>query len=163
MIAVMIKVLSTTARFIAEDLAVKSPTLSIALLASVAVLSGSAPDLRVSSAGPTLSWGSAAIAQSSPQADEMTRFRDTKKSIEILRLQTVGDIKKLIGTVPPIKCHEATSLNSLNADVKTVVVNFCNKSKELVQESKIPISRFNQLLMEEQVRLQQQQAAPKKP
>ncbi len=162
----MIMVLFTTARFIAEDLAVKSPTLSIALLASVAVLSGSAPGLRVSSVGASLTWNSAAIAQPSPQAaDEMTRFRDTKKSIEILRLQTVGDIKKLVGTVPPIKCHEASSLNSLSSEVKTVVVNFCNKSKELVQGSKIPISRFNQLLMEEQARIQQQQqqTAPKKP
>jgi hypothetical protein len=160
----MIKVLFTTARFIAEDLAVKSPTLSIALLAA-AILSGAAPGLRVSSAGPSLTWGSAAIAQPSPQAvDEMTRFRDTKKSIEVLRLQTLGDIKKLIGTVPPIKCHDASTLNSLSSEVKTVVVNFCNKSKELVQESKIPVTRFNQLLMEEQARIQQQQqAAPKKP
>jgi hypothetical protein len=162
----MIKVLFTTARFIAEDLAVKSPTLSIALLAA-AILSGAAPGLRLSSARPSLVWGeSAAIAQPSPPAvDEMTRFRDTKKSIEVLRLQTLGDIKKLIGTVPPIKCHDASTLNSLSSEVKTVVVNFCNKSKELVQESKIPVTRFNQLLMEEQARIQQQQqqAAPKKP
>jgi hypothetical protein len=159
----MIQVLFGLTRFSFEDLVVKSPTLSIALLTSVALLSGGAPGLRISAAGPTIAWGTAAIAQ--PQAtDEMTRFRDTKKSIEILRLQTVSDIKKLIGNVPPIKCHEAASLNNLSTEVKAVVVNFCNKSKALVQDSKIPVSRFNQLLMEEQSRLQQQQqAAPKKP
>lgn len=162
-VAVMIKVLFNSVRSVAEDLAVKSPTLSIALLASVAVLSGAAPALQGSAAGPTIAWRSVAIAQPAPQADEMTRFRDTKKSIEILRLQTVGDIKKLIGSVPPIRCHDASTLTSLSPEVKTVVVNFCNKSKELVQDSKIPVNRFNQLLMEEQVRLQQQQTAPKKP
>lgn len=116
---------------------------SMTLLCTVGLLSGLAPDLSASS--PTLIFSSIATAQAVSD-DEVARFARTALTIERRRQAVVEDIKNRTGgNVPEISCDSPERLDSLPANIREDVRNFCEFSRQTIQANQITVGRFLQI------------------
>lgn len=122
-----------------------SRSLLAGVLSTFGLLTGLVPTL--SHRAPGIVFDAAAYAQA-VRVDELTKYAKSVLDIEPLRQQAYNDIKKLLGddTVPPIDCSDLDSL-SAKKDVRAIAVNFCQKSKTLVEQNDLTIKRFNEITM----------------
>lgn len=126
----------------------KTLTRSVLLIAGgltvTGLLLGSAPSL--SGKIPYLILGIPAIAQEFNQ-DQVMKYARVFLEIEELRQNAHTEIKRIMNstTVPDIACHRRESLQGLSREARQVVVEFCNRSKELVQSSGLTVAEFNQI------------------
>lgn len=117
-------------------------SLFVSALASVGVLSGFAPDL--SRRSTNFSFISAAYAQSVTNT-EVTKYARAVLVMEPVRQTAFTEIKKMIrsGDIPPIVCHKPKSLNTLPSKARKIAVNYCKRSKQIVESNGLTINRFN--------------------
>lgn len=117
-----------------------SRSLVIGAFATVGVLSGFTPDL---SQGLSNASSSAAYAQAVSNT-EVTNYARAVLAMEPVRQTAFNEIKKIIrGDIPPIVCHQPRSLNALPGNARKIAVNYCKRSKEIVESNGLRINRFN--------------------
>lgn len=115
-------------------------SLIVGTFATVGVLSGVAPDLSRPS---KLVSNSAAYAQAVSNP-ELTNYARAVLVMEPIRQTAFNEIKKIIrGDIPPIVCHKRQSLNALPRNARKIAVNYCNRSKQIVESNGLTINRFN--------------------
>lgn len=124
-------------------------SLIIGTLATMGVVSGAT--IEFTAHNPQLAWQTASAQGQSNYSDTIiTNFAQAVLAIEDLRNQAYEDIKKIAGTVPEIACHESNSLRNLPSEVREIVVQYCNDSKDIVENSGISTTQFNELATEAQ-------------
>lgn len=116
-------------------------SLIVSTFATVGVLSGVAPDLSGHSS--KIVSNSAAYAQGVSNT-ELTNYARAVLVMEPVRQTAFNEIKKMIrGDIPPIVCHRPRSLNALPSNARKIAVNYCNRSKQIVESNGLTINRFN--------------------
>ena len=124
-------------------------SLIIGTLATMGAVSG--VTIEFTAYNPQLVWQNASAQGQSNYSDTIiTNFAQAVLAIEDLRNQAYEDIKKIAGTVPEIACHESDSLRNLPSEVRKIVVQYCNDSKDIVENSGISTTQFNELATEAQ-------------
>ena len=124
-------------------------SLIIGTLATMGAVSG--VTIEFTAYNPQLVWQTASAQGQSNYSDTIiTNFAQAVLAIEDLRNQAYEDIKKIAGTVPEIACHESDSLSNLPSEVRKIVVQYCNDSKDIVENSGISTTQFNELATEAQ-------------
>jgi hypothetical protein len=122
---------------------VLSQSLIVGTLSAAAVLSGFTPSWSGRSA---FVFSNSAYAQSSITSEEVTNYAKSVLAIEPIRLSAYSEIKEKVGSgnIPAIACYKPESLKSLsNKNLRAIAVNYCKKSKEIVESNGLTSSRFN--------------------
>lgn len=110
-------------------------------ITTVGIFSGFTPDLSGRS-GNFIS-SSPAYAQAVSNT-EVTKYARAVLVMEPVRQTAFNEIKKMIrGDIPPIVCHKSKSLNALPDNARKVAINYCKRSKEIVESNGLTINRFN--------------------
>jgi hypothetical protein len=117
-------------------------SLIVGAFATLGVLSGVGSDL--SGRSSELVFSSAAYAQAVSN-NELANYARAVLVMEPVRQTAFNEIKKIIrsGNIPPIVCHRPQSLNALPRNARKIAVNYCNRSKEIVESNGLTINRFN--------------------
>ena len=104
-------------------------------------LSGLAPDL---SGRSILIFSSRAYAQAVSNT-EVTNYAQAVLAMEPVRQESYDEIKKIIGSseVPSIVCYKPASLEALPGNARNIALNYCNRSKNIVESNGLTIARFN--------------------
>jgi hypothetical protein len=95
---------------------------------------------------PTI--GKTTLAQDanlSPQ--QMRSYAQSVLQIEPIRQAAYRDIKNIVGNddVPAIACHQPNSLNGLSRQVRSIAVEYCNRSIAIVEDNGLSIEAFNNI------------------
>jgi Domain of unknown function (DUF4168) len=107
---------------------------------------GRSPSLAFS-----LSFKSAAYAQSAISDDEIHSYAQTVLEMEPYRISAYDQIKRITGAeVPPILCHRASSLNSLDPSIRDIAISFCNQAVSIAESHNLSITRFNEITIAQQ-------------
>ena len=116
---------------------------SIFMVLATVGLSGLAPDL---SGRSILIFSSRAYAQAVSNI-EVTNYAQAVLAMEPVRQESYDEIKKIIGSseVPSIVCHKPASLDALPGNARNIAVNYCNRSKNIVESNGLTIARFNEI------------------
>lgn len=125
-----------------------SKSLLIGLLAGVGVCAGAVPNFLVKQ--PFVGGGVAVAQNFSDQ--EITSYARTVLKLEQIRLQAYNDMKQKIGSgnIPNIVCNQPETLNSLNRDVRSIAINYCNQSKQIVETNGLTSAKFNGITVSQQ-------------
>ncbi|MUL37126.1 DUF4168 domain-containing protein [Gloeocapsopsis dulcis] len=118
-----------------------SRSLIVATISSVSVFSGLVPNL----AGARLSeFSSVAYAQAVSNA-EVTQYARSVLVMEPVRQTAFNEIKRIIASdnVPAIVCNQPRSFSSLPPNARNIAVDFCKRSRQIVESNGLPIDRFN--------------------
>lgn len=67
--------------------------------------------------------------------------------IEPLRQRALQDIQTVLNSqeVPSIACNRAQSYQDLPAEVQSLIVDYCNRSQNIVQQQGLTVSEFNNI------------------
>lgn len=126
-----------------------------AAIASLTVLSGGA-GVSIPTAMGNVTLGAAAQAQgSSISSDDITGYAASVLEMEAPRNEALSQIKTLLtGTSHDISsidlsCKGTANLNqlprSLRGDIRTIIVNYCNQARTIVQSNGITAEDFNRI------------------
>lgn len=126
-----------------------------AAIASLTVLAGGA-GVSVPTATGNVTLGAAAQAQgSSVSSEEVTAYAASILEMEAPRNEALSQIKTLLtGTSHDISsidmsCTGTANLNqlprNLRGDIRTIIVNYCNRASEIVQSHGLPGRLFNRI------------------
>ncbi|MES1022299.1 DUF4168 domain-containing protein [Gloeocapsa sp. BRSZ] len=118
-----------------------SRSLVIATLSSVSVVSGLVPNLAGSR---QVEFSSVAYAQAVSNA-EVTNYARSVLVMEPVRQTAFNEIKRIISSdnIPPIVCNQPRSFSSLPTDARNIAVEFCKRSRQIVESNGLTINRFN--------------------
>ncbi len=123
---------------------VLSHALILGVVSGVSLFTGFTPGLHPQ-------WGAPAYAQATQTvADEEAKsYARAVFSIEPIREAAFAEIKKNMGAeeVPAIACHKPDTVEKLPTTIRTIAVNYCNKSKQIVEQSGLTTARFNVITM----------------
>lgn len=120
--------------------------LLVGLGATLLMVTGWLPTLRLRPDATEVSFGSGALAQAiNINSDELGRYAQSVAVIEPMRQTAYDEIKRILGSdeVPPIACHRPNSLNNLRPNIRQIATNYCNRAIEVVEENGLTIGRFN--------------------
>lgn len=103
-----------------------------------------------------------AIAQTPVTNLEITTYATSVLDIEPHRQEAYEEIKRRIGSVPPIDCYNSNSLNALNPQIRGIVQQYCQQSERIVTGNGLNTQRFNEITrlqqtdpqLEERIRLE---------
>jgi signal recognition particle receptor subunit beta len=113
----------------------------VTFLAVIAILGGVIPEFSWTT--DVVSFQSSAYTQDFT-ADQIKRYAKAVLSIENERKQAYQAISQILGKSPPvITCNHRESFNNLPANAQRIAVDYCNKSKEIVQVSGFTAAQFN--------------------
>jgi signal recognition particle receptor subunit beta len=113
----------------------------VTFLAVIAILGGVIPEFSWTT--EVVSFQSSAYTQDFT-ADQIKRYAKAVLSIENERKQAYQAISQILGKSPPvITCNHLESFNNLPANAQRIAVDYCNKSKEIVQVSGFTAAQFN--------------------
>lgn len=120
-----------------------SQSFVIGCLAAAGLASGWVPSL--SERSPAQMFSTAAVAQAAPSAAELKSYAQAVLAVEEVRQASYRDIKKIVGSngIPAIACHKPQSLKGLPQGVRVIAVEYCNKSKKIVESNGLTIDKFN--------------------
>lgn len=120
-----------------------SQSFVIGFLAAAGLASGWVPSL--SERSPAQMFSTAAVAQAAPSEAELKSYARAVMAVEEVRQLSYRDIKKIVGSngIPAIACHKPKSLQGLPQNVRVIAVEYCNKSKKIVESNGLSIDRFN--------------------
>jgi len=118
-----------------------SRSLIVATLSSASVLSGWVPNLV---GARLLEFSSVAYAQAVSNA-EVTQYARSVLVMEPVRQTAFNEIKRIIASdnVPSIICNQPRSFSSLPTNARNIAVDFCKRSRQIVESNGLPIDRFN--------------------
>ena len=132
-----------TAKLQQPRLQLFSQSFVIGLLAAAGLASGWVPSL--SERSPAQMFSTAAVAQAAPSDADVKNYARAVLAVEEVRQLSYRDIKKIVGSsgIPAIACHKPKSLQGLPQNVRVIAVEYCNKSKKIVESNGLTIDRFN--------------------
>lgn len=121
-----------------------SQSLLAATLSLAGLLSGLVPTFSQSE--PVLVFSYAAVAQNFSD-EQITNYARTVLALEKDRQQAYAQIKSKIGNgnMPNIVCNQPQTINSLPENVRDIAENYCNQSKQIVQENGLTPAQFNEI------------------
>jgi hypothetical protein len=124
-----------------------SQSFVIGFLAAAGLASGWVPSLSEHS--PEQMFSTAAVAQSAPSKTDLQNYARAVLAVEEVRQLSYRDIKKIVGSggIPAIACHKPKSLQGLPQNVRVIAVEYCNKSKKIVESNGLTIDQFNAITM----------------
>ena len=118
-------------------------SLMASILAVMGVVGGTVPEF--SRYPLQLSFGFSAYTQDFNQA-QIEKYAKAVLEIETLRQTAYQQIQEIIGNDPPnIICNQPNSFKELPRDAQKIAVNYCNKSKSIVENSGLTVRQFNDL------------------
>ncbi len=119
-----------------------SKSLIVAIISTMGWVSGLAPGF--SGRLPVLGFNPAVLAQA-VSAQDVSNYARAVLALEPVRKDALARIEKILGKVPPIVCSDSNTLDALSGEARTIAVNFCNKSKEIVESNGLTTNTFNQI------------------
>jgi Domain of unknown function (DUF4168) len=142
----------------------RSRSLWIGTISAAGLLLGWVPSVQLSSGQApangaayglspslSLSFSGAAYAQSAISDDEIHSYAQTVLEMEPYRISAYDQIKRITGAeVPPILCHRASSLNSLDPSIRDIAISFCNQAVSIAESHNLSITRFNEITIAQQ-------------
>ncbi|PSO61835.1 MAG: hypothetical protein BRC38_17180 [Cyanobacteria bacterium QH_6_48_35] len=80
---------------------------------------------------------------------QVMNFSRAVLEIEPLRQSTYDELKKIMGSqsVPSIACNEQQNWRGLSEQAQKIVINYCNRAREIVKSNNLTISQFNEIKM----------------
>jgi hypothetical protein len=112
-------------------------------LSAIALLGGFVPE--VSRQIPKLVFSFSAYAQDFSQ-QEVVNYTKAVYQVELLRRQVYDRLKETTSEPPSgIVCDRPDTYSHLTDNVREIVVNHCDRFKEIVRENNLSVSRFNEL------------------
>lgn len=122
-----------------------SKSLIVGVVSTVGLLSGFVPEL--SGKSPTLNFHASVYAQSDGDVQNFARAAYT---IEKRRLAVSEEVKKITGSVPDIACNQPDRLESFPGNVRGIIVDFCNFSRQTIEKSGLTVQQFNDIMTRRQ-------------
>jgi hypothetical protein len=114
------------------------------ILAAMSLLSGVIPKITFSS-NRFLNWDNIAYAQEYT-SEEIYNYAKAGFEQEMLRQQVYQEIKSMVNQPPPdITCDQPNTMNNIPTNIRGIVNNYCNRSRQIVGDNNLSIQRFNQL------------------
>ncbi|NER36858.1 MAG: DUF4168 domain-containing protein [Oscillatoria sp. SIO1A7] len=86
-----------------------------------------------------------AYAQSIITDEEIANYAQSVLEIEPLRQQLYNEIKKIVGTPPPVVCNDPSTSDLLTGDARDIADSYCEESKAIVEKNELSIRRFNEI------------------
>ncbi|MDB9312541.1 DUF4168 domain-containing protein [Spirulina sp. CS-785/01] len=86
----------------------------------------------------------AAVAQDFSE-QELRSYARALLEIEPHRQRAYNEIKDQAGSVPNIVCNRRGTFSGLPGNARQIASNYCNQSREIVEEVGLTIERFNQI------------------
>lgn len=82
---------------------------------------------------------------SSVTAKEIQNYAKAVLSIESSRIAAYNDIQKIINDekVPDVTCTKVDTIAALPKSIQDIVVNYCNKAKEIGEKQGLTMPQFN--------------------
>ncbi|MGK7926817.1 MAG: DUF4168 domain-containing protein [Spirulina sp.] len=79
--------------------------------------------------------------------EEIQSYASAVLNMEPIRQEAYNDIKKLVtpDDPPNIICNAGATFSGLPGNARQIAVNYCNTSRQIVQDSGLSIERFNQI------------------
>lgn len=127
-------------RFQVQGIRVK--LLCVSALSALGILTGSVPHLTLEA---TQWMGTHSASAQTITPEEMGNYARSIVAIEQQRSQAYQEVESILNYVPAIDCRNTDSVNQLDREVKTIVVNYCEGSKNLVTSNGLTIQRFNEI------------------
>ncbi|MFM7905935.1 MAG: DUF4168 domain-containing protein [Microcystis sp.] len=113
----------------------------VTFLAVIAILGGLIPEFSCTT--EVVSFRSSAYTQDFT-ADQIKRYATAVLWIETERKEAYQAISQILGKSPPaITCNQRESFNNLPANAQRIAVDYCNKSKKIVQDNGFTAAQFN--------------------
>ncbi|MFM8300373.1 MAG: DUF4168 domain-containing protein [Microcystis aeruginosa] len=113
----------------------------VTFLAVIAILGGLIPEFSWTT--EIVSFRSSAYTQDFT-ADQIKRYATAVLWIETERKEAYQAISQILGKSPPaITCNQRESFNNLPANAQRIAVDYCNKSKKIVQDNGFTAAQFN--------------------
>jgi hypothetical protein len=122
-----------------------SQSLIIGTLATVGLISGVIPDITAKHSN--LIFSSVASAQQQQiESSEIRSYALAVLGMEPARQEAYDEIKRIINREPPaIVCNKPDSFKALPGNARNIALNYCKRSKEIVESNGLTIARFNEI------------------
>ena len=122
--------------------------LSTTVLASIGLMTGVVPEISKRSPDINLALltisNNAYAQQFTPEETE--NYAKAGYQVELLRREVYQEIKTLINEpLPNIVCDDRSTLDSLQPEVEEIANNYCDRSRQIVQQNNLTVDRFNEL------------------
>ena len=120
--------------------------LSTTVLASIGLMTGVVPEVSKSpDINLVLTISNNAYAQQFTP-EETENYAKAGYQVELLRREVYQEIKTLINEpLPNIVCDDRSTLDSLQPEVEEIANNYCDRSRQIVQQNNLTVDRFNEL------------------
>lgn len=94
----------------------------------------------------TLTINHQVLAQT-PSDDELQKYAQAAKEIEILRQSTFTQIEAQVGKqqTNQLACNQTATINQLPESARSIAQNYCTQSEAIVKKNGLTISQFNQI------------------
>jgi glutathione peroxidase-family protein len=122
---------------------IASKSLIVGLLSTTGLLFGIIPELRGDRPIVVLN-SSSAYAQQAISDEEVQKFARAAYAIERKRLSVSDEVKKRSGSI--ISGFVCNQLDTVSPDIRSLVVDFCNFSRQTIESSGLTVQRFNQIM-----------------
>ncbi len=105
---------------------------------------------------PEINWQTKTIrieSQVLAQSDgDLQKYAQAAQEIETLRRSTFSQIEAKVGKqkANQLACNQASSLNQLPDDARSLAQNYCNQSEAIVKKHGLTINQFNQITQQRQ-------------
>ncbi|MCT0255237.1 MULTISPECIES: DUF4168 domain-containing protein [unclassified Synechocystis] len=112
-------------------------------LAFLGLFGGMVPEVSWHPTALVFRW-SAYSQEFSPES--INHYAKAVLAIEVERKKAFEEIQTLIGRVPPqLTCTNRDSIRKLPRNAQAIAVNFCNRSKQIAEESGLKPGEFNRI------------------
>jgi len=122
--------------------------LKIALVTTSFLFAGSGLDIILNKALGNNPFQISAVGQAQAYNEQqLENYAQAVLAIEKLRQNTFGEIQNVLDSqeVPKVACNRSESYKDLPSDARSLIINYCNRSKEIVQKQGLTVSEFNQI------------------
>ena len=112
----------------------------VGTLTLLSLLSGIVPGLSGRSAN--FAFSSSAHAQSVDN-DNVRRYARAVLLMEPPRQRAYTQIKKILGSVPNVVCHQPNSIQALPRQARPIAIDYCKQYTSIVASTGLTIPKFN--------------------
>ncbi|MBD1913725.1 MULTISPECIES: DUF4168 domain-containing protein [unclassified Leptolyngbya] len=124
--------------------------LTISALSATGLLMGWVPNLSLT---PNVAiMGQSAQAQAAISDADIRNYARSVLTIESRRQEALQNLRNASPNqqVPNIRCNDRNSLNGLPRQARTIAVEYCTVSQQVVEQNSLTIQRFNQITAAQQ-------------
>jgi len=122
--------------------------INLALMTSTLLFALSGIEVMISQCFKSDFFRVRAIAQAQEfTQQQLERYAQALLQIEPLRQKTFQEIQRVLESqeVPNIACNRPNSYENLPSSARSAIVDYCNQSKEIVEEQGLTVSEFNNI------------------